>query len=175
MAKRHLSTRPSAPKSLNVAKELAQLEAKCPAELAEVFEELFGEACRSKNKQWLMKRIIWRMQANAEGDLSERARRRAEELANDADLRLKPPRDPKPEPARMAKPVSRNEDHRVPMPGAVLTREYKGETIAVTVRKDGFEYQGEVYKSLSAVAKEVTGTHWNGYHFFGLKNGGAKS
>ena len=161
--------------TLNVAKELVALERMTPKQLRAKFEEVFEEECRSHHKQWLIKRIIWRMQANAEGDLSKRARRRAEELANDADLRLKPPRDPEPAPSRRATAtVPRNEDGRVPMPGAVLTREYKGETIAVTVCKDGFVYEGEKYKSLSAVAKEITGTHWNGYHFFGLKKGGAK-
>ena len=62
-----------------------------PKELRAKYEEVFEEACRSGHKQWLVKRIIWRLQANAFGDLSERARRRAEELANDADLRLKAP------------------------------------------------------------------------------------
>jgi hypothetical protein len=51
----------------------------------------------------------------------------------------------------------------------VLTREYKEEMISVTVLDEGFEFDGEVYKSLTAVAKSVTGSHWNGYHFFGLK------
>ncbi len=162
--------------TLNVAKELAALERMTPKQLRAKYEEVFEEECRSHHKQWLIKRIIWRMQANAEGDLSERARRRAEELANDADLRLKPPRDSEPEPRRKTATatVPRNEDDRVPMPGVVLTRDYKGETFAVTVEKDGFVYEGEKYKSLSAVAKEITGTHWNGYHFFGLKKGGAK-
>ena len=52
------------------------------------------------------------------------------------------------------------------MPGTIITRQYKGETIEVQVLADGFEYEGEVYRTLSAVAKAVTGTHWNGYHFF---------
>ncbi len=58
------------------------------------------------------------------------------------------------------------------MPGAVLTREYKGERISVTVLDKGFEYDGDVYRSLTAVARAVTGSHWNGYHFFGLNKNG---
>ena len=54
--------------------------------------EVFGESARTSHKVWLIKRIVWRLQSLAEGDLSERARRRAAELANDADLRLYPPR-----------------------------------------------------------------------------------
>jgi hypothetical protein len=57
------------------------------------------------------------------------------------------------------------------MPGAVLTREYRGRTIAVTVLDEGFECEGTVYRSLTAVAKAVTGSHWNGYLFFGIAKG----
>jgi hypothetical protein len=58
------------------------------------------------------------------------------------------------------------------MPGAVLTREYRGETVTVTVLDGGLAYQGQVYRSLTAVAHAVTGTHWNGYHFFQLAGKG---
>jgi hypothetical protein len=60
------------------------------------------------------------------------------------------------------------------MPGAVLTREYRGQTIQVTVLPEGFEYDGEVYRSLTAVAKAITGSHWNGPLFFGLRKTGGK-
>ena len=59
------------------------------------------------------------------------------------------------------------------MPGAVITRQYKGETFMVRILPDGFEYDGEVYRTLSAVAKTITGTHWNGYHFFRLGKKGS--
>lgn len=71
---------------LNVQKELAGLKKMTPAELRVRYAEVFGEGSRSGHKEWLIKRIIGRMQANEVGDLSERARRRAMELANDADL-----------------------------------------------------------------------------------------
>ena len=54
------------------------------------------------------------------------------------------------------------------MPGAIITRRYKNQTIEVRVLPQGFEYEGEIYRTLSAVAKKVTGTHWNGFHFFKL-------
>ena len=63
-------------------------------------------------------------------------------------------------------------DRRLPLPGSILTRRYKGRTVAVTVLDQGFDYQGEIYRSLTAVAKAVTGTHWNGYHFFRLARKG---
>ena len=77
---------------VNVAKEVAALEAMRVGELRAEYAQVFGEETRVGNKAWLIKRIVWRLQALAEGDLSERARRRAAELAQDADLRLSPPR-----------------------------------------------------------------------------------
>lgn len=79
--------------SVNIAKEVAVLGRMTVKDLRAKHIEVFGEATRSGNKDWLRKRIAWRMQANAHGDLSERARRRADELANDADLRLRRPTD----------------------------------------------------------------------------------
>src|SRR5262245_57970891 len=76
----------------HVTKEVAALARMTVAELRTRFAELFHEPTRANNRTWLIKRIAWRLQALAEGDLSERARRRAIELANDADLRLSAPR-----------------------------------------------------------------------------------
>ena len=112
--------------------------------------------------------------------MSERARNRAMELANDADLRLKAP--PKKEPTQTQTParrvtgqISTSHDPRVPLPGMLLTREYKGRELNVTVLPDGFEYEGEKYKSLSAVAKAITGSHTSGFLFFGLNKKGGHS
>ena len=66
-------------------------------------------------------------------------------------------------------PTPSSHDNRLPVKGTVLTREYKGKKISVAVLDKGFEYNGEVYRSLTAVADAVTGSHWNGYRFFGLK------
>ena len=162
--------------ALNIAKEVATLDRLTVGQLKRRYTEVFGEAARSGNKAWLVKRIAWRLQANAEGDLSERARQWALELANDADLRVTAPRASKPSPGAAQRtirmPIEAKHDQRLPMPGTIVTRQYKNETVRVTVLPDGFEYGGEVYKSLTAVAKAVTGTHWNGYHFFGLERQG---
>jgi len=77
--------------SLNMKKELAALEQLTVGQLQERYIEVFGEPVRSRHKQYLIRRIAWRFQANAEGGLSERALRRAEELANVADVRVTPP------------------------------------------------------------------------------------
>ncbi|MBU4273311.1 MAG: DUF2924 domain-containing protein [Planctomycetes bacterium] len=164
--------------NLNIGKELATLQRMSVNELRMRYVEVFGEATNTRHKDWLIKRVIWRMQALAEGDLTERARRRAEELANDADLRCKPPRAPSAT-TELAQTSTRkpatNGDSRIPLPATIITRVYKGETLQVRVLPAGFEYEGEVYKSLSAVAKKITGTHCNGYLFFNLtKDGGVR-
>jgi hypothetical protein len=152
---------------LNILNEIAALERLTVGQLRQRFAELFGEATPASNRTWLIKRIAWRLQALAEGDLSERARRRAAELAQDADLRLNPPRSQTttvtpPEPVSVPAPI----DPRLPPPGTILTRPYKGQQLHVQVLTEGFAFAGNVYASLSAVAKAITGTHTNGYHFF---------
>jgi hypothetical protein len=76
----------------NLAHELARLPRLGVADLRRRYADLFGETTRTGNKAWLVKRLAWRLQALAKGDLSERARQRAAERARDADLRLSPPR-----------------------------------------------------------------------------------
>ena len=152
---------------LNIVHEVATLERMTIGQLRQRFAELFGEATLASNRAWLVNRIAWRMQALAEGDLSERARQRAAELARDADLRLNPPRRQTttttlPEPVTVPAPV----DPRLPPPGTILTRPYKGQLVQVQVLTNGFAYAGHVFPSLSAVAKAITGSHTNGYHFF---------
>jgi len=157
----------------DITTRVAALKRMTAGELREEYVRVFGEESRSGNRQFLWKRIAWRLQELDEGGLSERAKRRARELARDADLRFRAPKgvfDAKP--AVATGKLRTTHDRRLPMPGAVITREYRGRTITVTVLEDGFEHDGEVYRSLTAIAKAVTGSHWNGYHFFGLgKNG----
>jgi len=146
-------------------------------QLRERYGEVFGEAARSFNRQHLVKRIAWRLQAMHEGDLSERARRRSAELANDADLRIRPPAAPVEagdNGGTATSPFQVEPDDRLPMAGTLLKREYKGQTVQVRVLPKGFEFDGEVYRSLSAVTRKVTGAHWNGYHFFGLPKPGTE-
>lgn len=164
--------------SIDVAAELAALQQMTVKELKQRYAEVVGEAARSGNKAWLIKRIIWRMQANAYGDLSERARRRAMELANDSDIRMKAPPErmsPAATAASRQAAVSISGDSRLPVPGTELVRKYKGKTYRVQVLEAGFEYAGETFPSLTAVTERITGSHWNGYLFFGLRKrpGGA--
>ena len=145
-------------------------ELKIPV-LKKRYRELFSEESKSSNKQFLFRRIAWRLQANAEGDLSERARRRATEIADDRDLRIRAPREFVARPDSGSGNIDRSrppKDSRLPGPGTLLTRRLGNRQIVVKVLKDGFEFESRQYRSLSAIAREVTGTRWNGLLFFGL-------
>ena len=116
-----------------------------------------------------MRRIAWWLQALAEGGLSQRARRRAEELSGDADLLARRPQSPAASTTSTTAMPYR--DPRLPPPGTLLVRCYRRKTLQVKVLAEGFEFNDRVYRSLTAVAKQITGKHWNGYHFFGLSKG----
>ena len=116
-------------------------------------------------------RIAWRLQALAQGDLSERARQRASELANDADLRLSPPRHSATAVPVAARPNKKSREG-LPPPGTILRRTYKGQVLEVKILEQGCQLDGRVYRSLSAVAKAITGSHCSGLLFFRLTQKG---
>jgi hypothetical protein len=143
------------------------------SKLHERFVSAYGEAPRSRNRVWLIRKVLWRLQSRKDGSLSERARQRATELAMDADVRLMPAKRPtamnvRPPEKKCQTPQTLVVDQRLPSTNTPIFREYKGKSIEVRVMSDGFEYEGKRYKSLSAVAKVITGSHCNGYRFFGL-------
>jgi hypothetical protein len=152
--------------------EIESLRRASMAALLEKYREVFREATRCRNREHLFRRIAWRLQALAEGDLSERARTRALQIAQDADLRTLAPRDflsmggERVQTAR--KDNRREQDRRLPLPGSMLTRKWKGRTILVEVLAIGFRHEDRQYSSLSAIACAITGTRWNGLAFFGL-------
>ena len=131
----------------------AEIEALATLELGELIEryrELWGKEPRSRNREHLRKRIAWKLEEKRLGGLSATAKERLEELA--ADIRLPPSKKKRADPA----------------PGSVLVKKYKGEEIRVTVVAGGYEHEGVLYRSLSALANAITGSHLNGRHFFGL-------
>ena len=154
--------------------EVAGLFTMTTGQVCERYAQLFGEKARTRHKSYLIRRIAWRLQALAEGDLSERARRRAAELANDAEVRVTPPRSPEFRPrldgdsgTRASVPA----DRRLPAAGTAIVRKYKGRTLRILVLPNGLEFDGNRYRSLSAVAKAITGSHCNGFRFFKLEDG----
>jgi hypothetical protein len=156
-----------------VLTEIENLRRASLAGLRTKFKEVFQEETHSRHREHLFRRIAWRLQALAEGDLSERASRRAHEIARDADLRIIAPADffTVSGESVQTTPGDRNRrqsDSRLPLPGALLTRNWKGRTPRVEVLKNGFRYEDRHYYSLSAIAVAITGTRWSGLAFFGL-------
>jgi hypothetical protein len=161
-----------------IESEIDALHRMTTSELVARYAELHGHDSRTRHRAYLIRKIAWRMQALAEGDLSERARKRAAELADDAEVRVMapktmicPPQGPGTE-TTITRPLPNGEhnDRRLPRPGSAIVREYKRRTIRVVVLSDGqgFEWNGERHRTLSAIAKKVTGSHINGFRFFRL-------
>ncbi len=144
-------------------------------ELMDKHVELTGESTRSRNKDYLRKKLAWKIQERAEGGLSQKAQDKIDELAKVSPghwRRTKTIAESSSKPTTKATKVnSRSQDPRLPAVGTVLNRIYKKKSYSVEVAKDGFIYNGEHYKTLSKVAQTITGTHWNGFSFFGLKAG----
>ena len=156
-----------------VLMEIESLRRASLAGLREKHREVFQEETRCRHREHLFRRIAWRLQALAEGDLTERAREQAQQIARDADLRVVAPREfftvgGKPIETTPGDRNRRQQDSRLPLPGTLLSRKWKGRTILVEVLPKGFRYENQAYASLSAIAVAVTGTRWNGLAFFGL-------
>jgi hypothetical protein len=172
MARHAVREQPDRAAIATVAADLAALRLMTGPELADKYVSLFGCAPRSRNRDFLRKRLAWRIQELAEGSLSERALARIEELGPEALSLWR-------RPTRMGSTtklptavVPRARDPRLPVAGTVLTRIHGTTEHRVTVLDDGFEYQGERYRSLSKIARVITGTPWNGFlFFFGRANG----
>ena len=152
-----------------IERQITELQQMTVPELRQRHLEVFGHETGTHNKLHLIRKIAWRIQALAEGDLSERARQRAAELARDADVRVRPPKEfAIAEPGGGTVTVAVQTDPRLPSIGDAIVRTYKGQKIRVVVLPDGFEYDGRRFRSLSAVAKAISGSHCNGFRFFGL-------
>jgi hypothetical protein len=149
--------------------EINQLRQLTVGELRVEWERLYGEPTRSRNKDFLFRRLAWRIQELAYGGLPDTARARILELAPATFVRSQVPPGLAPVVAggRTA-PLGLRRDPRLPKPGSTLLRHYKGRDVRVDVLDDGFEYDGRHFDSLSEIARVVTGSAWNGWLFFGL-------
>jgi len=166
--------------------QLAALETMNVPALAEKYRELYGEPTRSRNRAYLKKRLAWRIEANFQGDLSQGAIARIQQLGDQLperwQMRLGQPAS---EPAAsdaatkldaaLSIATTEPRDPRVPPVGTVVRRVFDGKTHEVTVCVEGFEYEGRKYKTLSAIANQIAGSRWNGFLFFGLKKPGASA
>lgn len=153
---------------VDTAARIAELQEMPMKYLHRAYYELFEEPTRSRNRDYLVKKLSWRIQEITEGGLSDRAKARIDELASKPAPRSRRRHRATGAPSRAARRKLRR-DSRLPEVGTVLTREHDGVEHEVIVLEDSFEYDGETYRSLSAIARVITGTVWNGWTFFGLK------
>ncbi|MEG3639320.1 DUF2924 domain-containing protein [Magnetococcus sp. PR-3] len=142
----------------NIMKRLAELPEMSTQKLKTLWRELFNKEPPGYDRRFMIKRLAYRIQELAYGGHSEETKARLQQLANDDVLQ-----------ARVH--INQRSDG-YPLPGTKLIREWKGTEHSVTVQEGGFEYQGRPFGSLSAVAREITGTRWNGWTFFGIKRPG---
>jgi hypothetical protein len=144
---------------MSVLAQIASLPVKNTQELNQLWRKLFESDPPQAGKQYLIRRLAYRLQELAHGGLNSSAATILDGLSkpqvNGAGNILQP-------------------DTSLPAPGARLIREWHGVEHTVTILDNGFEYQGRRYKSLTGVAKAITGTHWSGPVFFGLKKGGKR-
>ena len=141
-----------------------ELEKLTTGELRRRYAEHYEYTTQSRNRGHLISKILWAVQRDIHGDISEAAKARALEIADDRDIRERFPR----RPSSSSKQLNLSAKSSY-VPGTVFTRVYKGEEYRVTVLENGFEHDGRWFKSLSAIAREITGTQWNGKLFFKLK------
>jgi hypothetical protein len=134
---------------------LSALKTTATAHLKQQWRDLFDAEPPPFNRRYLESRLAYRIQELAYGGLKPETVRRLEQLAEEL------AGDPR---------KRRHRAEGLPIVGTRLLREWQGVEQVVTVTTTGFEWQGRPYKSLSAIARAITGTRWNGWTFFGLKN-----
>lgn len=137
-----------------VLAQLAALKTAPIGDLKARWRQLFDTEPPPYNRRFLEHRLGYRIQELAYGGLKPETLERLDALADELDGKLS----------------RRRRIENRPISGTRLIREWRGVEHQVTVRNDDFEYQGRPYKSLSAIARAITGTRWNGLVFFGLKN-----
>jgi hypothetical protein len=146
------------PSDASVVAQLAALRKMSVVELKQRWEALFGTPAPNNSRSYLEVRLGNRIQELMLGGLSRDTRRVLDLLVKELEGK------------NTRKAIMT--DPRKPIPGTRLLREWDGAEHSVTVLRDGFDWQGRKFKSLSAVARAITGTQWNGYRFFGLREAG---
>ncbi len=150
-----------------ITQQIRALQGMDSAALAERYKVLYGGQPRVRNRAFLQRQIAWRIQAIEFGGLSKRATARLDQLIEKIELPLiesglRTLGTPK------SKNSAQRSESKTPLVGTTLTKRWHDQDIHVKVHANGFEWDGTLYRSLSAVAKAITGTTWNGRLFFGL-------
>ena len=155
--------KPSKKKDLaSVSARVAALDQAATDDLIAEFRRLNGRPARTRNRAWLVRKVAWAIQAEAFGGLSDKAKKRLDELI----AQIGGPLGSADRTVTTTLPGKRKPN--APAVGTTLTRTWHGEQIIVHCRDNGYEHDGLLYRSLSAVAAHVTGAHWNGNLFFGV-------
>lgn len=151
----------------SVLKQISDLDNLSHEELCKLWRTLYGKEPTASNRPYLIKRLVYRIQEIAYGGLSDKARKTMDEIIdlhgfdeNGGSLD--------------GRRTEKKRKAGMPVVGTRLVREWNGRMYEVTVIHGGFEYDGIRYRSLTAIATAITGTHWNGRSFFGLKKSHAK-
>ncbi|MDD5281485.1 MAG: DUF2924 domain-containing protein [Candidatus Omnitrophica bacterium] len=133
------------------------------------YEEVFdGKNAPSNNKVFLWRKIAYKIQELEYGGISAETQSKIQHLIQQYDPINNKAFRPNAATENCPKKKCLSRDNRLPIPGTVITKKYKGISLQVKVLDTGFEYNSKTYKTLTAIAKEVTGAHWNGYLFFNL-------
>lgn len=155
--------------SANTTTEIMELKGLPLGELQKKYKELFdGKKAPSNNKVYLWRKIAYRMQELEYGGIPIETQDKIQELITKYDPVNNKSLRPDNASDNQAKKTRLSRDKRLPIPGTVVAKDYKGIMLQVKILERGFEYNGKVYKSLTAIAKEVAGAHWNGFLFFHL-------
>ncbi|MBZ5626767.1 MAG: DUF2924 domain-containing protein [Acidobacteriia bacterium] len=155
--------------------EIGDLPMMNAPQLQAAHRELFGAEHAIANCQHLRRKIAWHLQAGKDGGLPESVRQYAIAIARGTELRMRISENASrrqsgvPLDQTVTTTVVQTRDARLPMPGSLIVKKYKAQTVVVRVLNDGFEYDSRRFASLSAIAGEITGTRWNGFAFFGLE------
>ena len=138
--------------SKSIIRQIIELENKSASDLRHIYNEVMPEKCTSNtNKEYLKPRIAYRLQELEFGGLDEETKESLTKIANGV-------------------PISSSRKHSNLISGTKICREWQGVSHEVEVLKDFFEYNGQKFKSLSAIARKITGTRWNGPKFFKLQS-----
>ena len=150
-----VATIPAIPPT-DVLARLAALRSASTGELKQQWRSLFGTEPPPHNRAYLQSRLAYRVQELAFGGLKPETLARLEALGEQLDG------------GNIVLRRIRGDDK--PIAGTRLIRQYQGVEHTVTVLADGYEWEGRPYRSLSAIARAITGTRWNGWAFFGIRN-----
>ncbi|HPS36826.1 MAG TPA: DUF2924 domain-containing protein [Candidatus Omnitrophota bacterium] len=152
----------------DIAGQIGALKTSGAAQLSALYRQFFGDKGARGKRVFMIRQLAYGIQEQAGGGLSPATKERVQEL-----IRIYDPINKTAIRSNSGK-TNAGRDIRLPMPGSFIIKNYKGKRLEVKVLEEGFEYEGQFYENLSHIAQAVTGAHWNGYKFFGVKNNGRK-